>query len=202
MGCLHRWRIRCNTDSKFEYEWATAEPTECPVNPAHSIGGVVVIETRCPSNVIIDPSMEAILPGASIVVANDRPAVEVQDGETGWGAIQARWPYILNSAAEIEVRIKFILKATGTGSVARIGARAKAQGVGDDSSESWADEQFSDETVTHTTIGEVFEAVLMLDAGGFDVDDAIALQIGRDGSHANDTLNQAVQIIGVKAEAH
>lgn len=156
---------------------------------------------RAAQSVIVDPSMEAIEPGATIVVANGRPAIEVEADDVGWGAIQARWPYPAYEAAQLLVKIKFILKATGTGTVVRLAARAKAEGVGEDSSEAWADTDYSDVTVTHTTLGEVFEGSLSLDVPNFDSDDALALQVGRDGSHANDTVDVAVQIIGLKAEA-
>ena len=96
---------------------------------------------------------------------------------------------------------KFILKSLGTGTVARMAARVKAEGLGDDSSEAWADTQYDDVTVSHTTLGEVFEATFDLDASGFDLDDAVALQVGRDGAHANDTLDQPVQIFCVKGVA-
>ncbi len=204
MGHIFRWRVRCTTDGKFEFAWAGVKPTECPVNPAHSIdpAATTAVEARSGLNVITDPSMEAVLPGASIVVANGRPAVEIQNDDTGWGAIQARWPHDALGVARLIVTLKFILKATGTGTVARMAARAKAHGAGEDSSGAWSDTQYADATVTHTTLGEVFEAALDLDASTFDLNDALALQVGRDGAHANDTLDQAVQIIGVQAEAH
>ena len=153
-------------------------------------------------NVVTDPSMEAVLPGASIVVANGRPAIEVQTGDTGWGAIQVRWPYEQSDEAILKITLKFILKATGTGTVARLAARAKAQCCGDDSSAAWSDTQYEDVTVSHTTLGEVFESTLELDTSDFEINAALALQVGRDGSHANDTVNQAIQIIGVQAEAY
>jgi len=203
MGNICKWRVRCETDSKFVYAWSAEKPTECPEDAAHSIdsNATVAVKLRQKLNVITDPSMEAVLPGAAIVVANGRPALEVQAGDTGWGAIQARWPHPNLNVAKLCVCLKFILKATGTGTVARIAARAKAEGAGDDSSADWADTQYLDVPVSHTTLGEVFEGTVQLDASDFDEDDALALQIGRDGSHVNDTLDQALQIIGVKAEA-
>jgi hypothetical protein len=200
---LKYYRVPCTTDAKSEFVWAETEPTVCPVNAGHSIvaGGIVIVKKRLPLGVIVDPSMEAIEPGASIVVANGRPAIEISTGQEGWGAIQCLWPHKLNSAAILRVCLKVILKATGTGTVARITARAKAQGAGDDSSEAWVDTQSLDLTVNHITIGEVFEGCLDLDASGFDPTKAVALQVGRAGDHANDTLDQSLQIIGVRAEA-
>jgi len=200
---LKYYRIRCATEGAYKYVWSQDTPTECPTNPAHSLdpNGLGVLECRCPRDVVTDPYVEAVLPGATSVVANDRPAIEVAAGATGWGAIQGRWPHESNSKASLKVSAKFILKESGTGTVVRIGARAKAQGVGDDSSEGWADAQYVDVTVSYDTIGEVFGAVLYLDASSFEEDDALALQVGRDGSHASDTSDVAIQIIGVKAEA-
>jgi hypothetical protein len=51
-------------------------------------------------------------------------------------------------------------------------------------------------------LGEVFEALIGLDASAFHINATLALQVGRNGSHANDTLDQAIQILGVRAEAH
>lgn len=41
-----RYRIYCTTDAKYEYEWADAEPTQCPVNGAHTIdsASIAVVE--------------------------------------------------------------------------------------------------------------------------------------------------------------
>ena len=201
---LNNYRVPCVTDAKFEYVWAQEAPTVCPINPAHTIAAadIAIKEARAVLEVISDPYLEAVEPGATTVVANGRPAIEIAADQTGWGAIMARWPHEINAAARLKVTIKVILKALGTGTVLRLAARAKAQGEGDDSSEAWADTQYLDKTVSHTTLGKVFEGTLDLDASGFSLDDALALQIGRDGAHANDTLDQAAQIIGVKAEAY
>lgn len=152
-------------------------------------------------NVLIDPSLVAIAPGSTIVIANGRPAVEVPDGSDGWGAVQARWPIAQRAAARLRVTVRFILKATGTGTTVRIAARAKAHGTGDDSSLTWTDVQYADATISHTTLGEVFAATVDLDASTWDADDALALQVGRNGAHANDTCNQPIQVIGVKGAA-
>lgn len=201
---VNRYRVPCTTDAKYEYVWSETEPTVCPVDAGHTIdaSGIAIIESRAEIDVIADPSMEAVEPGANLVVANGRPAIEVATGNEGWGAIHARWPQENNSAARLKVCLKVILKATGTGTVARIAARAKAEGAGEDSSEAWSDTQYLDLTVSHGTLGEVFEGILDLDASSFHLDDALALQVGRDGDHANDTLDQSLQIIGVKAVAH
>jgi hypothetical protein len=37
MTTVYKYRVYCNTDSKFEYGWGETAPTQCPVNSAHSI---------------------------------------------------------------------------------------------------------------------------------------------------------------------
>lgn len=155
--------------------------------------------------IIADPEMHPVVPGASKVVANDRPAVEVSEGVTGYAAMQQVWPLAQNDDAQLRVIVKFILKATGTGSRVRIGVRAKAQGTGADSAAAFTSSGFVAVPVTFTTIGQVFEGVVALDASDFDLDDALALQVGRDGENLlgagdNDDVNQAIQIIAIKAE--
>jgi len=34
---VYKYRVWCNTDSKWEYVWAEVEPTVCPVDTAHPI---------------------------------------------------------------------------------------------------------------------------------------------------------------------
>jgi hypothetical protein len=200
---VRKYRVWCVTEATHVYEWATAEPTDCPTNPAHTITAskTAIVDERDVINLVTDPLLEPAAPGASAVVANDRPALELIEDLDAWGAVMLTWPHEQHSAAELVVTLRFILKSTGTGTVARMAARAKAQGAGDDSSAAWADTQYDDATVSHTTLGEVFDATLQLDASGFDQGDAVALQVGRNGSHANDTCSEPVQIIGLQAEA-
>ena len=154
----------------------------------------------------LDPVLEPVEPGASKVVANDRPALEIQDGVTGWGAIQTLWRQPQRSAGKLCCRVAFILKETGTGTKVRIAARAKAEKVGDDSAESFADDAFSTVTTSFTTIGEVFEGCVELDTSSFVLGDSIALQIGRDGNNEmtgtgdDDNVDVAIQIIGLQTK--
>lgn len=197
------FRVWCVTDSQYERVWSRTEPTSCPVNGGHTITAskTVVEKRRDVLPITMDAVFEAAASGASNVVANDRPALEHVEDLTSWTAAKATWPHEQNDAAKLVLTAQFILKALGTGTVARLAARAKSQGSGEDSSASWADTQYVDITISHTTLGEVFEGVLTLDASGFHFGDAVALQLGRDGSHANDTLDQSLQIIGIQAEA-
>lgn len=156
--------------------------------------------------ILSEREMEPVVPGASKVVANDRPAIEIQNGVTGYAALQAIWPLLQYTKAELRLRIYFILKATGTGSNVRIAARMKAQGSGEDSSAAFTVSDFTVAPVTFTTIGEVFVADVILDASSAEFGDAIAAQIGRDGANdlgsgTSDDVNQAIQIIGMQMEA-
>lgn len=156
--------------------------------------------------VSVDPVIEAVDAGTSRVIANDRPALEIGTGITGFGAIQGVWPLAQEDYAELRVTMKFILKASGTGSNVRLAARAKFQGTGDDSAATWDDSDFAAVGVSYTTVGEVFEGEVLLDASDANLGDAVALQIGRDGNNTlgsgtNDDVNQAIQIISLKVEA-
>lgn len=153
-----------------------------------------------------EPEMEPVVPGSSKVLANDRPAIEVEQDITGFAAIQAVWPYPQDPDAEIRILVHFVLKAAGTGSNVRISARFKAQGPGEDSTAAFTVVGFVVVPVTHTTIGEVFKGELILDASSAHFEDAVALQVGRDGNNelgagTNDDVNQPVQIIAVRMEA-
>lgn len=200
---LSRYRVWCETESTSVYEWATTAPTTCPNNGAHTITAskTAAVESRAPLNLILDAPIEPVVPGASKVIANDRPAIEVETDTTGYGAIQTVWPHEQNDAAKIALMFCVCLKESGTGTATRLIARAKAHGEGEDSSGSWADTQALDLTVTHTTIGEVFCGTIELDASTFELGDAVALQVGRDGSHANDTLSVALDILSVEGKA-
>jgi len=174
-----------------------------------TLDGLVAAHTGDPLRgwtlVVVDPLPEPLDAGVSRVVANGRPALEVVTGVTGLAAIQGNWPLVPADYAELRVTVKFILKALGTGSNVRLAARAKFHGVGDDSSATWDDSGFVAVAVTHTTLGEVFEGAIVLDASDADLHDAVALQIGRDGdntfgSGTNDDVDEAIQIIGFEAE--
>jgi len=203
MTAVRHYCVWCNTESAKVCEWATSAPTECPNDPGHSIdtSKTVIEETREQLLILVDPTIEPVVPGATKVVANDRPAIEIATDTTGHGAMQLAWPHEQNDHALIALVMRFIIKESGTGTVARMTARVKAEGDGDDSSETWADSDSVDVTVNHTNIGDVFSASIELDASGFEQGDAVALQVGREGEHANDTLSEALQIIGIEGKA-
>lgn len=160
------------------------------------------VEVRDFVSVSVDPNPEPVVPGSSKVVANDRPAVEVATGVTGWAAAWGVWPLEQFSHAEMCVCISFILKEAGTGSNVRVCARVKAHGAGADSSTAFTDTQFVAVPVTHTTVGEVFRGVIELDASTFQNGDSLAIQLGRDGANTlgagtNDDVSVAIQVISI-----
>ena len=110
-----------------------------------------------------------------------------------------------NSEYKFYVNAKFILKASNTGNNVRIGVKVKAEKVGEDSSGVFSPESFVVAVVSYATIGEIFEAIVELDGSGFEKNDAVALQVGRDGNNEmgsgdNDDASVAIQIISVKTE--
>ena len=157
-------------------------------------------------HVVIDPLSEPIDAGVSRVVANGRPGLEFMQGLTGLAAIQGVWPLAQAAYAEVRITMKFAMKATGTGSYVRLAARVKFHGEGDDSSGDWVDSDFVAVPITYTTIGEMFEGVITLEASAAAQHDSVALQIGRDGNNefgtgTDDDANKAVQILGFEVEA-
>lgn len=166
------------------------------------VGGHNGAIVRSLKTVALDPPLEPVVPGASKVIANDRPAIEIASDVTGWAAEWSIWPLEQFSQAEMRLCVRFVLKETGTGSNVRIAGRIKGQGLGEDSSSDFVDTRFVIVPVTFTTIGEVFQATIWLDASSFKQSDSLALQIGRDGgnelgSGTNDDVSAAVQIISV-----
>jgi hypothetical protein len=152
----------------------------------------------------IPAPLKAVQAGASEVIANDRPAIEVQPGATAFGAASFPWKK-KGGYTTARVSGHFILKASGTGANVRIGAKVKAQGVGEDSSQAFAPEGFVVVPVTFTTVGEVFAGEVDLDASGIEFEDSVALHIGRDGNNemgagADDDVDVAIQIIDVHVE--
>jgi hypothetical protein len=152
---------------------------------------------------LVNMFLEAVEAGVSRVVANGRPAIEIQDGITGFGSVYLRWPLEQDVDCVFRVIAQFVLKSSDTGTKVRIGVKVKAQATGEDSSIAFAPEGFTVATVNYTTIGEVFEAVVDLDGSGMRLGDAIALEVGRDGNNEmgagdNDDVAVPIQIIAVE----
>ncbi len=148
---------------------------------------------------------KAVDAGVMEVIANGRPAVEVEDGQTGFGSAPIHWVEETDANSKLRVTMQFILKATGTGSTVRLAAKFKFQATGEDSSEAFSPDGFVVVPVTHTTLGEVFEGKLELDGSDISIHDACAFQVGRDGNNemgagTDDDVNVPVQIIAVELE--
>ncbi len=148
---------------------------------------------------------QAVSAGVSDVIANDNAAIEFADETTGYAATELQWSIPNNPNAVLRLKIKYIIKATGTGTYVRLIARLKRQAVGTDSSKAFDDTQVIYQAINFTTIGEVFEGTITLDASALEYGDAIALQIGRDGNNEltateNDDVDQSIQVISVQVE--
>jgi hypothetical protein len=147
----------------------------------------------------------AVDAGVVAVVANGRPAIEVESGETGFGSTPIYWTEPTNANSKMRVTAQFILKATGTGSTVRVATKFKCQATGEDSSEAFTPEAFLAVPVTHTTLGEVFEARIEVDGSDVQPGDAVAFQVGRDGGNAmgagtDDDVDVPIQIIAMALE--
>ena len=148
---------------------------------------------------------KAVDAGVVEVVANGRPAVEIEDGETGFGSAPIHWIEETDVNSQLRVTIQFILKATGTGTKVRVATKFKFQATGEDSSEAYSPEAFLVVPVTHDTLGEVFEGKLVLSASDISIHDACAFQVGRDGNNEmgagdDDDVSVPIQIIAVELE--
>ncbi len=204
---LNRYHVWCVDEGAYIPKWAETEPTVCPNDSGHTItvDDIYIDEHRQVFRLVTDPVLEPVVPGASKVLANDRPGIEVSTGTTGFAAIQASWPREALTDATLRVTIQFILKASGTGTKVRIAAKVKSEATGEDSSEAFGDSAFVVVTTTYTTIGEVFEGVIDLDASACQLQDAVALQVGRDGNDemgtgTSDDVSVAIQLIGILTE--
>ena len=143
--------------------------------------------------------------GVQEVIANDNPAIEFTEGVTGYGATELQWDIEKDASAKLRCKIKYIIKECGTGRYLRLIARVKRQAVGTDSSGAFDDTQVIYEAASFTTIGEVFEGVVDLDASDMEYGDAVVLQIGRDGNNdltatEDDDVDVAIQVISVQVE--
>jgi hypothetical protein len=143
--------------------------------------------------------------GVVEVIANGRPAVEVEDGATGFGSATIHWIEETDANSMLRVTIQFILKAIGTGSNVRVATKFKFQATGEDSSEAYSPDGFVVVPVTHTTLGEVFEGQIVLAGSDIDLHDACAFQVGRDGANTmgvgdDDDVDVPIQIIAVDLE--
>lgn len=153
-----------------------------------------------------NPPLEPVEPGSSIVIANNIPAVQIEDGVTGFGSVGGIWPLVQMTQAQLRATVRFILPAVGTGTNVRLALKAKSHAAGEDSSEGFPYTKFIVVPIDYLEIGEVFEGVILFTVPLFRLNDTLAVHIGRDGANSmgagvNDDVNQPIQIISVKLEA-
>jgi hypothetical protein len=142
---------------------------------------------------------------SSKVVANDFTALEVQQNKTAFGVcniVLKKTP-----SSDVTVKIRYIIKSSGTGTYVRAAAKLKNVGADEDTYPDFSADQkkFTAQSVTFTTIGQQWEATLTFSqsAISFAKDDTVAVHIGRDGANSmgagnNDDVNKAIQILGAK----
>lgn len=138
---INKYRVWCNTDSKYEYVWSETVPTTCPIDTGHSIdtAKTVVVERISESGKynadgeqIIDityPKGKTGTKGSSIVTHDfsDRTtwyqnAVAVTDevlSDSGngltWNSANANWVNI--DSLKLSMRYKYVpLRTSGFGS--------------------------------------------------------------------------------------
>lgn len=203
---LFRWRVHCLTESTQVHTWSETKPTVCPNDSGHTINAADTVKdsARIVDPIVVEAPLESVQSGVTKVIANDRVAIEVASGVTGFAATHLFWPKLKKwDDPALILDFRFILKAAGTGSKVRIATKAKAQSVGEDSASAFSPEGFTAVSVTHTTLGEVFAAEVVLDGSGFEKGDAVALQIGRDGNNEmgagdSDDVDVSIQIIAMQ----
>lgn len=151
----------------------------------------------------LDPGSSLIETTAKKVLVNGFPALEFDKVDTRFGFASMYWNG--TPSGDVAVRVRFILKAVGSGTNVRIGVKVKARAVGEDTSTAFDQELFVVVPVTTTTIGEVFEATITIPAATFADGDVVSLGIGRDalnllGAGTNDDFSKSIQIISSRLE--
>jgi hypothetical protein len=196
-------------DVVFADALSAPDKTTLDGNTSDPAGGIIGATSGIPlpqyRPVAFAMPFTAVDAGVVDVIANGRPATEVEPGATGFAGTQIHWAEETDVNSTLRVTGQFILKATGTGSVVRLAAKFKFQATGEDSSAAFSPEGFVEVSVNHTTLGEVFEGQMVLDASDVSLHDAVAFQIGRDGNNDmgagnDDDVDVAIQIIAVELE--
>jgi len=182
-------------------------PTCCPLNAEHTnITGIAVVHEVNYLAMLLEAPFTPVEEGMSVVITNGRPALEAQPAITAFAGSRMTWPSVGDPYTKIFIGVKFILKEAGTGTKIRIAMKAKSNAVGSDTSEPFDPVGVIVVPVTHTTIGEVFEGEVEFQRTSFEEEDAVALQVGRDGNNEigsgdDDDVSVPIQIIAFKLGA-
>jgi hypothetical protein len=197
-------------DVSFSDSLSAGDKTTLDGDTSAPAGGIIGSHSGIPwpqyRSVSYYAPFEPVDSGVVKVVANGRPAVEVEDGATGFASAPIRWVEETDANSLLRVTAQFILKATGTGNYVRLAAKFKFQGTGEDSSSAYSPEGLVAVPVNHDTLGEVFEGQIVLSGADIGLHDACAFQVGRDGNNEmgavddDDDVNVPIQIIAVELE--
>jgi hypothetical protein len=168
------------------------------------LNGIVAAHTGVPlialMPILLESPLIPIDEGVSAVVANGRPAIEIQPGITAFAGARMRWPEVPEIYTKVCLVAQFILKAAGTGSNIRLALKAKSNATGTDSSAPFSPVGYRVVPVNFVNVGDIFEGVVEFMREDFDEGDAVAIQLGRDGAEQigdgdPDDVDVAIQII-------
>lgn len=62
MSTVHKYRVYCTTDSKYEFTWGETEPTTCPTNTGHTINTslTTIVDTLKENLVTVNENKEGL----------------------------------------------------------------------------------------------------------------------------------------------
>jgi hypothetical protein len=126
-------------------------------------------------------------------------ASEFTKNVTAYGSHSRYW--FRSPTSKVDMKIKFALKsAAASSNSVRIVARVKSQPTYGSTGVAWQSTDANDVDVSSGAAKTIYEASLTLTPATFTAGDAVAFEIGRDGSHANDTFNKSIRLIAIVAE--
>ena len=117
-----------------------------------------------------------------------------------YGVFSLRWRR--DPANTVKLYVTFALVAdAGVGDTVRIYARTKSVAPGENISVvSFSASQAQDVSVSSGLAGATYEAILTLTPADYSKGDQVAINVGRDGSHANDDYNKAIVLTTIQGE--
>lgn len=160
------------------------------------------MDTTSPGPYLFDINPSSLLrSGSSGAVSTEGFAAnEFAKNNTSYGEYSLRWRR--DPATTVKLYVTFALKADAGGSdVVRIVARTKPVAVGENISVvSFSAAASQDVSVASGVAGVTYAAVLVLTPAEYQQGDQVAINIGRDGSHANDNYNKSVFVLTIQGE--